>query len=251
MSTTTTLQAIIEQALRKIGVFGRGRQINQDEVITGLDALRLMCDSWALEKLMVPFTTQETFATGGRSVSTIGPGGDFNTVKPDWIDYVHIIDATGKPYSVMLAAENFWHGMNSTGQTGTPTYYVFEDGNPLGRLRFDTAPTAPNVKIISRKGLQFYLNSESPTPINIAASSVSTSRVQDSITLPTGYETALVYNLGLHLCVDFQRDPSALLVAVADTAKARIKNQSVRPQILTMPLGFGGASSDYNINGGP
>lgn len=75
--------AVILDAFLDLGVFSPGESIPDADAQLALRALNRFVSSLANQPLTFPFTDREVFSVvAGQSTYTIGPGGNFNTIKP-------------------------------------------------------------------------------------------------------------------------------------------------------------------------
>jgi hypothetical protein len=78
------------------------------QLSNGLILLNNMISSWFAEGLMVPYITLEEFAlTIGKSVYSIGDGGEFDTIRPTRIIGGFIRDSENRDYPVVTTM-NRW-----------------------------------------------------------------------------------------------------------------------------------------------
>ena len=82
MATDTVLD-LITLALKKARVLGKGDILDDDDAQDALDTVNMMLDSWSLDRLFVYVDELQTFQTTGNATYTIGPGGDFDTARPN------------------------------------------------------------------------------------------------------------------------------------------------------------------------
>lgn len=76
-------QTLIKRMFQVLEVFQPGEAIPADDAIDALAALNMMLGSWSVQPLTMPSITRNVFSlTDDVGVYTIGPGGDFDTVRP-------------------------------------------------------------------------------------------------------------------------------------------------------------------------
>lgn len=91
MATATPINfnanAVIEDAFLDLGVFMPGGTIPAADAQFALRALNKLASSLLLQPLTMPFTDREVFSVvAGTSTYSIGPGGNFDTIKPASIE---------------------------------------------------------------------------------------------------------------------------------------------------------------------
>lgn len=74
---------VIGDAFLDLGVFGPGESIPAEHAQFALRVLNRLVSSLATQPLTFPFINREVFSVvAGQNTYTIGPGGNFNTIKP-------------------------------------------------------------------------------------------------------------------------------------------------------------------------
>jgi hypothetical protein len=98
----TTAQDLITHAFDVANIYAPGQSIQPADLDGGFRRLNLMMGALALQPLTKPVNMREVFAlTSGLGVYTIGPGGDFDTVRPIALTGVAILlNSAGTPVSV-------------------------------------------------------------------------------------------------------------------------------------------------------
>lgn len=199
----TNARSIIEQAARKIHVLGRGQTLDADQVNTALSALNNMLGEWSAELGAIYNSTKETFTLSPLTTSyTIGSGGSFNTEKPIAIEAAFITIATlDYPLKMLNAVEYSQIGYKNL--SSIPDSLYFEDNTPLGKLYLYPVPaSAYTITLYSRKAITEFLD------------------LTTDYTLPTGLENALVWNLAVVLCPEYEKEPSAVVVSQSRKSKS-------------------------------
>lgn len=88
---STTAAALISTTFQLLGVYQPGEVVSADDSSTAFDMLNGMMESWGLQTLTIPVQSREVFDLvawkgGPSNPYTIGPGGDFDTARPQWIN---------------------------------------------------------------------------------------------------------------------------------------------------------------------
>lgn len=209
----TTALDIINGALRLLQVKSSDAALTAEEANDALDALNTMIDGWSTDSLMVYHATKESFIlTPGKSVYTIGTGGNFNTTRP-----VDILQATltvnGSDYGVTPVAYDDYAAIRlKTLSTTFVEQLYYDETYPLGNIYLYPVPnTASTLTLYSRKQLNQF----------------------DSLTtafeFPNGYKRAMKYALALELAPEYQRDAGDDVRRTAVSAVAAIKRMNRRP----------------------
>lgn len=232
----TTAATIIRGALETIGVVGEGQTLSAAQAADGLRRLNVMLGSWGIQSGTIPVVAREVFnLVAGQSSYTIGPGGDFNTARPELEDLVGggVILTASTPTTEMgraiysdamyqsLAVKGLSNGL-LTGLYYSPTF-------PLGTIRPWPIPdTATNT-------LALYLRK----PLTTFTSEVA------SYELPPGAAEAIEYNLALRLCGPYSVPIDPDVKAIAKSSLAIYKRSNYRLLDLASGWGRGGRYDIY------
>ena len=230
----TTVRDLINDALEDIGVIAGGSALNPEDAFSCLRVLNRMISSWANESALIFTVDRRTFSLNGMQQDyTIGVGGTFNTpypVRPGQIELVSVVlNNVEIPVNILndeqwrnIALKQPYYTVTST----IPTE-MWADGNyPLNGLHFFPVPSAPIPLIMSVWGqiLAF-------TDIN------------DVVTLPQGYEEAIVANLAVRCAPKFAREASPTTMAIASRSLAQIKRMNWEPTYRSVDSALSGAHS--------
>lgn len=212
-----------------------------DEAQIFLDTINLILDAWNAERRAVYHTvcTVYTF-TAGLGPHTIGPTGTFvATSRPVSIEgAVPLLSSTVRARPVNLRGEQWWLGVAlRTLSTSIPTDLYYAPKFPNGELNFWPVPsTASQVEIQAR--------------MLLTAVALDT-----LVSLPPGYEKALMLTTAEDASVPCGRQVPAKLARDATLARAQIFGNNDTPRrIRTRDDGIpggGGAGSDWRYDTGP
>lgn len=211
-----TARDLIKSTLRLIGVLASGETPSAPESNDSLEVLNGMIKTWGIEGLMVFKTTKEEFSLAGSQQSyTMGPGGDFDTVRPQRIQLVTIKSGGTELPTDILNVQQWSEIINKTSQSNFP-YQVYVEGTyPLETINFWPQPsTASTVIVYSNK----------PISDSLALS--------DEIALPPGYEECIKYNLAVKLAPEFGRPLDPLIFEEAKELKALVMRQNTKPTYM-------------------
>lgn len=200
----TTARDLIEDAAAEIGELAADTSLSAFDANRMLRRLQQMIDGWALERLMVYTVGQESFAMtpGTASYTTASLSGG----RPVAVESVFVRnDSTDSP--VLLTRDKTQYDMiPDKTTTGLPELCYYDAGYTTGTFYFWPAPVvAYTCFVTSRRVLTGAL------------------ALTTSITLPPGYERAIVTNLAVESAPMFGRDPSASTVDAARKSKAALK----------------------------
>ncbi len=217
-----TVNDLIKATFRKLNVVGVNGDPSANQLSEGLDNINRMLSMWNTDGLIKYYIQRETFNfVAGQQSYTIGSGGDFNTVRP--VEILEITtDSSGITYRIDLVNYADWMRItNKSESEETPSWAYYEPSYPLGRVYFWGKPTSTNsVVIASEKPFSAFSNG-------------------DTVSLPPGYEKAVIDNLALEL---FPMYPSESLYPIlqnqAQNSIALLKRVNSKNKILTLELGF-------------
>jgi hypothetical protein len=219
--------------MRKLAILASGEAATEQELTDGLECLNDLLNSWAVERLILPYTTSENFSlVVGTSSYTIGSSGDFDTNRPIDIVQAFIRDSNSTDHLLDICSYTQYNQLSSKGASNRPTVLYYKANYPLGVIYFNTAPTSSeNLYIESIKHLTEF--PDSTTDIDI---------------LPE-LKSALVYNLALELAPEFGISPAVLVLEKAQKTLNRLRSSSMAallsPVILNLPINRAGT---YNID---
>lgn len=214
MATATD---IVRDALKLLGVLAAGESLGANDSADGLRSLNLLLGTWANERLLVHGTRRATYTlTASLSPHTIGTGGTFNTTRPNRIDRAGIIAAgltEERPLRILTDAQYAEIG-NKAETTQTPDSLWVEETFPTSKLWLWPVPTT------------------AATLVLYTWSRISAFAASDTVSLPDGYEDALIHALAMRIAPMYGVEPSALLVSNANIAVAAIQRTN-SPEVVS------------------
>jgi hypothetical protein len=215
----TTVRDLITDALDLVGVSAPGETVQAADAQRAFRALNRMLSSWNTEGLMVYSINIQTFTlTGNQQSYTIGPGGNFNTTRPERIEqaYLRVPSSSNLDLPLRLLTDSEWADIRLKPTTSDLPRMLYNDGNnPLSTLYLWPVPTQANVLVL-------YVWNQLSQYADLS----------DTVTLPPGYEEAIVYNLAVRLATSFGRPIPPEVSAIAATSKGAIKSVNITPTYL-------------------
>ncbi len=202
---------LIKRSLRLRGVYGSGESIPSDEATDAQIAMNAMLEDWRNEKLMAYAMRDEVLTmVNGQGTYTLGPTGDLGTTRPVKIDNAYIRDAS-TDYPVEIVSRDDWDGIpDKTNDSDIVQHLLFEGTMPDATIKVWPVPTTANV-----------LHMRTWLPIAELA-------LNDTITLPPGYETAIPFNLAIYLAPEYGIDAKPSVMQIASRSLAGIKRINQR-----------------------
>lgn len=239
-STLVSAQTIITQSLTVLGAYGVGQSLSAADVNLGQFWLNALMSELAIQSLTIPSVSREVFGiTANQSTYTIGPGGDFNTIRPPiGIDNAALLLNTSSPaieIPLALLTNQAYQSIALKTQTNTLFTNLFY--NPtfvtggLGTIFLWPVPTT------AANDLVLYIE----TPLTEFADLTTPYQI------PPGYLTMLVSNLAVRLAEPFTRPLSENLNRLAVKSLANIKRQNTKMGELVNDFSSG-RGGIYNIN---
>jgi len=147
--------------------------------------------------------------------------------RPDSIKYAFIRDANSTDSPVCLLDNMEYSTITNKSTTGGyPTHLYYRPNYPLGEI---------NLYPIPGSGLTLYLQvRDSLTPFRTLDSLVS---------MPSGYERAITYNLAVDIAPEYGATPRADVMQIARESLGNIKNVNTRTPRMVGNLPIGGDMS--------
>ena len=228
----TTARDIVEAALRKIHVLGRGQRLNASEGQAALDGLNYMFSSWVADGGYVPFVDQETFTLDGSGTYTYGVGGDFDSAEPLSINSV-FVSSGGLDYNVRSVGLKEYNSIALKNTGAIPCVYYFEYGFPLSKIHvYPTSESNYTITINSNKRVSTIPN------------------LSTVLGTPPEYDRAFIYNLAVDLAPDYEKEASMSVQREAKKSKRIIFEANTRNTERVSMSALGGRNYRYNINEG-
>lgn len=215
----STPRDIIARALRILGVLASGETPSNSEQNDSFTALQDMMSDWSNQSLFVYSTVRESFSLiPGQQNYTMGPGGNFSTTRPQRIEEalmtVQLSPETELPIK-LVTEEEFAEIIVKSITTSIPLFLYPDYAYPLMNISLWPIPTVTlPIILYSWKAL------------------TSFATVNDTVSLPPGYQRALIYNLAVELAAEFGRDVKPTILALAVEAKANIKRLNIKANLM-------------------
>lgn len=219
----TTALTLITGALDLLGVYAPGESIPAADTKDGFRRLNQMMSSWMVQPLTIPVTTRETFALtankgGPSNPYTIGPGGDFDTLRPanGFTQVGLVLGGTTPPVEMMRAilTDDGWASIQVKDLSSplfTSLYYNPTFAGGLGTINLWPIPD----NALHRVALYFEQQISEFADLST------------SYTFPPGYEEAIEYNLALRLAAPHGCRVSPDVATLATKSLAAIKRRNL------------------------
>lgn len=201
--------------MNKVGILVKNEDPADDEANDALDSLNAMISSWSNDAANIYARTLETFSLTTATSYTIGPGQTFNTIRP-----LQIIDAyvtlSGFDYTVDVITDEQYDDITiKTLNSGTPRWLNYNNGYPTAIIKLYPAPsTAYTLTLRTEKAVNGFAT------------------LDTQLSLPDGWERALIYNLAIELAAEYGQKPDGVIVEIANLALGAIKEAVVRVRTM-------------------
>ena len=227
---------IVTRSLRLAGIIGIGQRMSSDDAQTTMDALSDILAQWQVQRWLVYGLTTSSITANGALSYSIGPGGDFNMVRPERIESAFMrFKNTGtvtvdRPLALINAREDY--NLLSVKNIGSvPNSVFYDNAFPLGNLFFWPVPLSATCDLF--------------VTTKIALPQISS--MTQVLSMPPEYIAPLRYELASVLRAEYTLPPNAKIEALMTKGKSILRNANA--QVPTLRLGVsvpGGHSGVYN-----
>lgn len=238
MPNLVTPHSLITFSLRAIGILGVGQTALAEDYQDAFAALNAMLAVWNRRRWLVYHLIDVAKVSTGAISYTVGPGGDFDTPRPDRLEAAFFRQfVSSQPNKVdypltLLEAREDYNQIALKNLTSWPQYIFYDSAYPVGTVYPWPVPQASIYEL--HLTLKFTLRQFD-------------SYVQD-INLPPEYEETIWTNLALRLGMIY---PGAVisedLKGLARAALETIRGANAQIKSLQMPSGLPSMGGKYNI----
>jgi hypothetical protein len=234
----STVGDLCTLALRDSGVIGVGQTPRAEDVNDAFTRLNWMLSQWARKRWLVYSLTDVSFVSTGAVSYTVGPGGDFNTPRPDRLEDGNFMrqlntappNQIDYPLALILAKEDY-NRIRLKHQGTWPSVVFYDSQFPVGDVFFWPVPQAA----------LYELHILVKTPLTAFTG------LSQEISLPPEYEAALYSNLMPRLRLAYRLPPDPVMIGLAKDALAVIRGANIQVPELRMPPAVIGTQRSYNV----
>jgi hypothetical protein len=240
---------LITDALILTGALAQGETPGANDAADAFRRLNRMVSLWKNQRLTCYVVEENVYPlVGSQQEYTIGPGGDFDQFRPQWLSYCDLILANTSPVvsiKVNIITVKDWSFQSVKAQTSTqPTQVYYYTQFPqtgadagLGKLIFWPTPTHVNsVRLYCPRGIDAFAD------------------LSTDYSFPPGYEDALEYNLAVRL-IQAGMGLRSNLSDIAPMAKETlgvIKRANIQPVVASIDPALWPSQPKWNWRiGGP
>lgn len=235
MSIAITPRDLIKSALRLIGALSTGEDPSAAEQSDAFAALNQLIDAWGTEHLTIPYVERLQFdLVADQSTYTIGPGADFDTARPNWLDGAGLLLSTTTPETEIklhVLTDDEYAAIPIKDESSTyPQDVYYRPTNPDGTIILWPVPNTGDNPLILYVGKSLAQLEDVTTEVNLAPA----------------YAKALRYALAVDLAPEFGRPLDPLILRTAETTLSFLKTKNFKPSEMTIEIA-GTPSGAYNI----
>jgi len=211
---TTALQ-IITKAMQKAGVLTKSEAPAADEAADALYALNSMIASWSNDSMLIYARTLENFPiTANVAEYTIGPSQTFNTVRPLFIVNAYLRSGT-YDYPISIITDENYDDILDKETQGTPEFLNYTNGFPTAKIKLWSTPNSNyTLYLLTEKQLTEF------------------SSLSQEVSLPPGWERALVYNSAPEISGDYGQEVPQSVLKIAAESKAAIRKTIMKNRTM-------------------
>ena len=232
-----TASDLIKDSLLLLTAKEAGESLTADEETDGLRALNRMLGSWSNQGLIQYGRTQISHTlTSGDGTYTIGASGDITTTVPVTIESAFIRDANNNDLEIDLISDAQYASIQLKTTTASyPSWMNYNREFPDGTLSLYPIPNA-NYTLF----------------LNVIPQMATYSLGSDTVSLPQGYEEAIVYNLAVRLAPQFKLPQaySEIKAQAVDSLKWIKTVNGTNTPILNSPVAAIANNNRFNIYSG-
>lgn len=216
----TPVLELIRAAMNVNNILFDGEDPDANAARAALFQLNSMLDSWSGEQIMVYSERNDLFSlVPGQATYAVGPTGDFVMPRPVEIVGAQIVTTANENYPIDVISNLEYQRIGDKEATADiPSSVGVLTSFPSISLSFWPVPNVANqVRLISR--VQF----------------AELTSVTQIVSLPPGYQEAIVYNLAVRIATARQMPLSDAAVQLAQSSLARIKRNNLTDARLEIP----------------
>lgn len=234
----TTVGDLCNAALHDSGIVGDGQTAGAEYSSTAFRILNWLLSQWNRKRWLVFQLIDVSVVSTGAESYSIGPGGDFNTPRPDRLEDGNFLRQlnTAPPNQVdypleLIQAHEDYNRIRLKTMGTWPSAIFYDSGFPMGRIFPWPVPQASlyEIHVLLKNQLAQFTS------------------LTQTIVLPPEYEAALSYNLQVRLRIAYRMQPDPMMIALAKDALNDIRGANVQIPRMKMPAAVIGFGSRYSV----
>lgn len=238
-TTQTTPKDLITRALKRANVLGVGQTANPEDVNDAFAEMVSMLAEWQTDRYLVYQTVDVVAMSTGKQSYTIGPGCDFDIVRPERIEQAFARQlATGAQSAIdynlePLFAREDYDRIRLKNLSSWPQLIYYDRGFPTGNVFIWPIPNSSfELHLTLMQQLQSFMNPA------------------QAVNMPPIYARAIDYNLTVLLYPMYGLPPDPVVIATAKKLLNRLRGTNAEIPRLEIGAGIGGVPNIFNPYGG-
>lgn len=233
----STARDIIRLALHELGIIAIAETPSAEDTDLSFDKLNLLVDLWSGKRLMHLTTVKESFTlVASQNSYAIGDGQTFDTVKPLNISSAFLRSGTRDYPLAVVDRENYDREPEKTLE-GKCIKLFYDKGASQQATRTGTIYLYPTPD----EAYTLFLNMIQPF--------TQFTSLDNNVTFPTGYKSAIISNLAVSLAPAFRVGVSKELAYSAKDSYDTIVNINTRDLSSSIEITVPGQLRSGNISG--
>lgn len=226
-----TALTIITDALMEIGVIANGETPDTNQQADGLRSLNRLMETLSNARTFAYFADEISLALTGQASFTVGATGDVVDLRPIMIESATAV-LSNVTYPVSIYTVQQWDAIPDKTSTGTLPLAIYYEGNmPNGTINVYPICSGSTIKV------------RVLTLVNSFAT------VATTLSMPPGYEEALVKNLAVDLSPQYPRNSlSPITIQKAKSSLAYIQRVNTVIPKLSIDARLPGLRSGMSYN---
>lgn len=218
---------IIRSSMNLIGALAPGQSIPDYLSSSAMSIFNVMLDSFAGQKLAIYVSERKLYSLvanqgGPSNPYTLGVGGDWNQVRPMFIDRAGVVNNNNASQPLELGlqilSQQQWASIPVKNVFSTlPQSVYFENSYPLINVYFYTIPQVDYLQVA----------------LYLPRAAAQVTALTDDVAMPAGYLDCYIYNLALRLAPQMGRPIDAWLVSEARNKLMWVKSNNIDMTELT------------------
>lgn len=222
----TTALDLITDALGELGVAQAGQTLSANDSALGLRVLNRLFQRWSNMRLLQPVLDDLSVTMTGAASYVLGPGGSPAVARPLKVLSATYVDTGGLEYPVQIVAREQWDAIPNKADTGSYPDRIWY----AAELTDGIVYTYPKCSSGTLK-LDVLTNMQA---LDMA----------EALTLPDGYESAIVSTLADDLATHYGMQTPADVRRRASGAVRALKRTNHEPILAVQEMAFAGRSAD-------